>query len=71
MKQIIRITNEPTFHRGVKSYVVRCDPKEKTYYVDSNEKLANKFDPETKELYDSLRFIANSFPNATVESMNI
>ena len=69
MKKVIRITNEPNFHKGVKSYVIacKCGTLSEHYCAPFIEK-AKDYSKETEETtLLELAYIKESFPKATVE----
>jgi hypothetical protein len=67
--KIIRITNEPSFNKGVISYVgyINSDLVAQPFYCSPNLEVAHQFNVDSKELKEAFEFAVNAFPNAKVE----
>jgi hypothetical protein len=70
MKKIIRISNEPSFNKGVESYVIELDLGKKSYSVSPNIENAKCFNDDIR-LNESVYYIKERFPKATVKIIEI
>lgn len=72
MRKVIQISNEPSFFKGVKSFVLSCDPiagrSECGPYLSKAKDYTNESE-EAKNL--DLYHIKSGFPKATVELIEI
>lgn len=68
--KIIKITNEPSFHKGVESYVIDCDVKDGSFECAPNLKKAMKF-KDIPSLGKIASLIKESFKEVTVQIINV